>query len=155
MLVSLSNHWMEVELNSEQSQTGLIHGAHVYQRALHKRHSLIAHRPRRLVASVCVLFLEPGKKQKCQEKKRRKQPQGSYETPLEPLHLRTSCQDNVSPHSLILLQETTTPSRVIQAFKTKSCFGFYSINNRFCKFYVVDQNFLELNLKFSRHNPTT
>lgn len=36
---------------------GLIHSALVYKRPLHNRHSLIAHRPRRLVASVSVLFL--------------------------------------------------------------------------------------------------
>lgn len=40
---------------------GLIHRAPVYKLPLHNRHSLIAHRPRRLVVSVSVLFLGAGK----------------------------------------------------------------------------------------------
>lgn len=57
----------------------LIHGALVYKRPPHNRRGLIACCPRRVVASVSVLFLGAGKT-KVPGRKRGKQPQGSCET---------------------------------------------------------------------------
>lgn len=81
-----SGLWMGWSWTLNISQIKLIQSSLVYKRPLRTRCGLIAHSPRRLVASVSVLFLEAGKTKVPGMEKRggEQQPQGSCEMALEP-----------------------------------------------------------------------
>lgn len=118
-------------INSERRS---IHGGLVYKRPLHNRHSLIAHCPRRVVASVSILFLGAGKTKVPGREKDESNLKGAVKRHWSPPS-QASCQDNVSSHPLILiLQETTAQSRVLPAYTGQKLLRFHRVNMRLSGF---------------------